>query len=479
VNVDVGRFTQATERSRLRSPTYPRDLSLLGQIALCFVAIGIGALVGLLPDAMTILVGFGVGILLTLLVLTRLRKKVSFALNSLTWTQRALLLACFLLACDITALTSQAIPYALVSIVCMAAIIDARGPASTTLMSRDYLLVALVGWGVVAAATGRIFDGQQFNGLAFFAPLVIGVLPVLAPRAFLTTESNAKVLTLSLAVIGLSYSAISFAIWVVQLDVLPPNDFKHSRVFLTCFAVVGLALSGQKLLSVLVVAMGIGTFLAYPALTVALAAVVGVTLLVCVRYRWAPLLLLPILILFVAYAVSNLASARVEYFSYVGKTDNTPARQALLETGLVRFYESPVVGDGFTKNLSVESSLTGPYTQVPVHNDYLELAMSGGLIGAGLFCTWAALTLFSAYRCAVHAARLELKRIHALAVTVLVGVATLLLSALVNPVLNDTSNSFVLAVLSVVLSAIERTLPIRHLDVGGKLSAGGKLAPSQ
>ena len=80
-----------------------------------------------------------------------------------------------------------------------------------------------------------------------------------------------------------------------------------------------------------------------------------------------------------------------DYFSAVGKKDNSNARLALWESGIQRFEASPVFGDAFSGETTVlvyRQDGSGAPFHNPYNNDYILFLASGGMLGFALLIAW-------------------------------------------------------------------------------------------
>ena len=68
-------------------------------------------------------------------------------------------------------------------------------------------------------------------------------------------------------------------------------------------------------------------------------------------------------------------------YSLLGKSDNSLYRKILSDQLLIYLYERPIFGFGFGGEILVATR----FSTIPAHNDYLTIAVAGGLIGLALF----------------------------------------------------------------------------------------------
>ncbi|HXV93152.1 MAG TPA: O-antigen ligase family protein, partial [Pseudonocardia sp.] len=257
-----------------------------------------------------------------------------------------------------------------------------------------------------------------------------------------------------------AYLVIAYFVLVRPLPALaalPVAHFKHERLHFVVIALVAALLLRQWLVLVAGVALAAAEFLAYPALTWVLVLGSAATLALAVTGRRAgPALLAYGTTVGLVLAVSASASLerlRVQYFRNVGKTDNTSTRETLLRIGWNRFVQRPVFGDRFTEDIAVPSTVTGPYRLVPVHNDYLQMAMSGGAVGGAMFLVWCLGAVGLGAWLVRDLRRRGLPDHARLALVAACGLVAMLVSAAFNPIVVNAANSLVLAVLYTVLAS--------------------------
>jgi O-antigen ligase len=95
---------------------------------------------------------------------------------------------------------------------------------------------------------------------------------------------------------------------------------------------------------------------------------------------------------------AGLASA---YFSALDKKNNNNARIALYSNGFQRFLDSPIIGSGFTGDITetvVRRDGQGAAFKAPFHDDYIMTAAVGGALGLLLLLLWIATTVVNTLR---------------------------------------------------------------------------------
>ena len=149
----------------------------------------------------------------------------------------------------------------------------------------------------------------------------------------------------------------------------------------------------------------------------------------------------------------------------MGKTDNSTTRQTLQEAGLFELYKSPVYGNWFTGNISVRSTVTGPFERVPVHNDYLQLAMSSGIIGLTLFLLVLASLLRVCMRLSAHFEQVGSDSHRDLSIVLALGISAYAIVAGFNPVMFDAGNGLVFGLMSGAVLSLRRVSVSTSLEM--------------
>ena len=246
--------------------------------------------------------------------------------------------------------------------------------------------LVLFAYGLVGTLYGRFVLGTASGTLPLIGPLIILCLsPVRNWAPVPQWRLGLRVLSAACALFavgsGLSRSGILPA---TQVDVL-----NHEKAFLVVLGVAAAIAAGNRLLIAFSTAALVFAFSTYPAATYVLAVAIMAGTLVLVR--WAPLPGVRIMLAVATLVGTFLAVVRVgdlialtnSYFLLVGKIDNGDTRAALYRAALDRL-DSPVFSSLFTGDITVVGNLSGENRVVPVHNDYLSIALGGGLVAAAL-----------------------------------------------------------------------------------------------
>lgn len=282
----------------------------------------------------------------------------------------------------------------------------------------DYLLLTLLVYGGVGSTFGIVFGLTPNPALPLFLPMVLGLLHLTTLGPVEEPEASAHLRRW--VVLGCVYTAVATASALGMLELIggggadPSTNvvgaaFAHEKAFFLCLALAGAWLLKRRKLFVLLLAGALLGFFTYPAATYLVAAVVTVMTLVATGRRsgrvraWTMAILCLLFFAVVVKEVTTVGPQAREgigsrYFEAVGKSDNSETRAELWGDAWDELKESPIVGSGFTRDLTLRVWLEGKRRSVPPHNDYLQLGMGGGLLGMGLLLGWVGTTNLYAHR---------------------------------------------------------------------------------
>ncbi|MDP9300908.1 MAG: O-antigen ligase family protein [Actinomycetota bacterium] len=262
----------------------------------------------------------------------------------------------------------------------------------------DRLLLVLLGWGLAGSVLGKAFLGTETSALPIFLPMALGLLHVWAIQC--PTDAEARTLLRRISLVGLVYVGIhALASSGLIAALTAGGSYRHPKAFLIALAFAGALLTRRRGRFVLLCVLAGVIFLEYPAATYVAVAVATATTLFVTRPQATPGRAYVIGVIVVAATVLgflNLArtGALVEgYFQDVGKQSNVDTRLDLWRQGIQEVASSPLVGSSFAGEMTVPVSLDGRvFVQLALHNDYLELALGGGVAALALFLGWAIAT---------------------------------------------------------------------------------------
>ncbi len=299
----------------------------------------------------------------------------------------------------------------------------------------DRFLVALIAFGLIGSMYGKFVLHSTSPAVAFFVPMLLGLLH-LAVGDRLDEPAAQRYLGV-LVGLGVLYTILHAA---ASLHVLsdPAESYTHEKAFLIAIAFTAVWLRRNPGLFVLLAGLAAVIFTTYAAGTYPAVALTAILTLVATGRgagRARPYLIgfMVALVLFFAFSqMSRSESLAGSYFQSVGKKDNSSTRRHFWDASLKQIKASPVVGSFFAGDISVRGVLPEP---IPPHNDFLSIAMLGGIVGLSLIGGW----LISAnrravrqYRQLVHAGEIHRAQLLRL---LLVGLNAFAVSALFNPLL--------------------------------------------
>ncbi|MBY6349122.1 O-antigen ligase family protein [Rhodococcoides corynebacterioides] len=317
-------------------------------------------------------------------------------------------------------------------------------PVSYTLLS------VLVLWGFLGSVIGRVFLGFTANSLALFFPMLL----VTADRFSRSRIDVAQMLS-GLRLVGYAYCSAAIAVTLLGVDLAPLIQFRHQTSFFLALSFAVAISRKDKVLLFITVSAFVSCFAAYPALTYIVVAFLTLswTIVFFTPRRYAILVSIAFtisLVILIA-ARQNIEDWRIQYFRSVAKTDNSRTRETLLRLGVDRVSESPAFGNWFTENIAVRApaSINSSVAYVPYHNDYLQLAVAGGLLFTAMWIgVLAVLILQGMWRVARgHMSSQQCQHTY----VVNVFLSTMLVIAVINPVLIEPGAAICLAVALVLL----------------------------
>lgn len=355
----------------------------------------------------------------------------------------------------------------------------------------DWLVLALFAYGMVGSVYGAAFTDARSPALALFFPMLLALLHLTTLGPVDEDEARGYLRLLSVvAAIYVGIHAASAMGWVEMLGgggANPAEDvagavFGHEKAFLLCIALTAAWIRGRHLLFVVLLALSVVTFFAYPAATYAVAGAVSLMTLVGTGprarrpRRYAMLFLGLFLLGSIALEVAKAgpstrgrgaSSISTSYFDAVGKSNNNETRAELWTTAWDELWDSPVYGSAFTGNTAVNAKLAGKQYDVPPHNDFLQMGMGGGFIGMGLLVGWVVTANATAVgRCKRLRAAGDV-RAAALMRVLLVGFNSFFTVAFLNPVMSRFGLSVTAMLLYSMMMTIGAPAVVSRSDRGG------------
>jgi len=352
----------------------------------------------------------------------------------------------------------------------------------------DKVLLALMLFGGVGSVYGRIVLNTTTTALPIFVPMSMAFLYLLMLED--PTEEEARRILLAIGSIGLLYVLLN----AVANSGLSPG-LKASRTYRNAefmyvamgFAALVLAKRWPR-----VIVFGLLTavvLVTYPSATSALVILItAVTFFATrpsgtrMRFYVAGIAVL-LLVVFALFNFSRTIRLADDYFSIVGKKNNSTARLALWQVGMQKFAASPFYGDAFTGETTVTVyRQTGGRAAFhnPYNNDYVLFLASGGMLGFLLLASW----IVWIERTAIHRYRGFIAsgqpQHAALMRTLLVAFNAWLTAAAFNPLFTGMGRSVTLFSLYGLMMALGRpAVPASPLEQPGDLGTVGRPASPQ
>jgi hypothetical protein len=318
-----------------------------------------------------------------------------------------------------------------------------RRPSGT-----DRILMLLFLVGLAGTLYGILLRGTSATALPVFLPMVIAFLHLGTLEE--PTRREVRGILRAIEWVGILYITLNV---IVSSELLAEvTDFRQFRNASLLFVALGVGATvalRHWWRALLVVALWGAAFAFYPSGTSVLVALtIAFTLLMTPLRpsRIRPYLLAAAGAAAVVILVLNFSTGvrlSSDYFSLVGKSDNTTSRLAVWTAGMERFEESPIYGEVFSGPgvTTAVRELGGRRFQIPYHNDYIHFLANGGLIGFGLLLSWIVFTevtvlrALTSFTAAGERSRARLLR------TLLVGYNAFFVTAAFNPTLMGVSRA--------------------------------------
>lgn len=260
----------------------------------------------------------------------------------------------------------------------------------------DKVLLVLMLFGGIGSIYGRIHLHTSTSALPIFLPMVIAFLYLLTLED--PTEEEVRKILFAVGAIGLLYVFLNA---VANSGISP--SLKASRTYRNAefmYVAMGFAalVAAKRWARVIVLSLlTVVVLVTYPSATSALVVLITFVTLLATRPQGTrarfyvaaiTVLLLIVIALFNSSRTIKLAD---DYFSVVGKKNNSTARLALWQAGMQKFAASPLIGDAFSgeTTVTVFRQIGGgaPFHN-PYNNDYVLFLASGGALGFLLLVGW-------------------------------------------------------------------------------------------
>lgn len=369
---------------------------------------------------------------------------VGLALSALDWND---------------ALSRQGVQRYLPALVAAACVLPLLGKASIdghALRWADMSLLMVACWGAVGGLVAKTLLSAQTTLVATCLAAGFAVIPAIARQGL--TPRQVKTTLRLLGALATAFAGMDAAAALTHWKSQPLASYSHEQSYILVLAILATSrLRWWPALALNVVAAALA-FTDYPALTYVVA---GGTVLIVVALIKVPRRLLPHALLLTAGGIATASiagSAGVShYFSSAGKANNTAFRESLWRMAVLAWKQHPLLGTGFLGDTDQLQHVNGAYSIQPTHNDYLQLAVSGGAVCVILFLAW--LALQGAGWIAALRARATDEWTRSLLLATTTSVLVAFVSASFNPLLTRPVTALTIFGLAGVATACARSTP--------------------
>lgn len=150
---------------------------------------------------------------------------------------------------------------------------------------------------------------------------------------------------------------------------------------------------------------------------------------------------LTILLVFLSQILGFISEIDKIFKTSLGRNSNASFRQYLIVVGIVNFLKSPVYGKYFAGSTGYSTKYEGG-RELPLHNDLLEIAVQGGLIGVFLFLAGIIGLFFTLNRILYQKYNELNDPLRILIITIATSLITGLTTLVFNPIVNSTHTGF-------------------------------------
>jgi hypothetical protein len=285
------------------------------------------------------------------------------------------------------------------------AIMRSRGLRLRRLSGPDRVLLLFMAYGIIGSAYGRLFLHTRTGALTVFIPMTIAFSYLFT--TWQLTEDEANRITRGLAVVGLAYAFLNALANLSAVHFIAPKTYRNSKVLYVALGASAAWVSKRRVMFATIMVLAAIIFVTYRSGTNAVVVLVSLVSFFVTKPSGSPLrpyvaaaaaALVLVLAVINFTQTAGLASA---YFEAVQKKNNNNARIALYSNGVAQFLRSPVIGEGFTGDITEtvirRDGLGAPF-KAPFHDDYIMVAAVGGALGLVLLLWWVAATEVNALR---------------------------------------------------------------------------------
>jgi hypothetical protein len=260
----------------------------------------------------------------------------------------------------------------------------------------DKVLLVLMLFGGIGSIYGRIHLHTSTTALPIFLPMPIAFLYLLMLRN--PTEEEVRKVLYAVGAIGLLYVFLN----AVANSGLSPSlkasrTYRNAEFMYVAMGFAALVLAKRWPRVIVFSCLTMVVLVTYPSATSALVILITFVTLLATRPRgtrarfYVAGIVVLVLVVVALFNFSRTIKLADDYFSAVGKKNNSTARLALWQVGMDRFAASPFIGDAFSGETTVtvyRQTGYGAAFHNPYNNDYVLFLASGGLLGFGLLVIW-------------------------------------------------------------------------------------------
>lgn len=351
----------------------------------------------------------------------------------------------------------------------------------------DKVLLSLMLFGGIGSVYGRIVLNTTTTALPIFLPMSMAFLYLLMLED--PTEEEARRILFAIGSIGLLYVFLN----AVANSGLSPGlkasrTYRNAEFMYVAMGFAALVLARRWPRVSLFGVLAAVVLVTYPSATSALVILVSLVTLFSTRPRgtrarfYVAGIAVVLLLIVALFNFSKTIKLADDYFSVVGKKNNSTARLALWQVGLEKFTASPVFGDAFSGETTVtvyrqtggRSAFHNPY-----NNDYILFLASGGMLGFLLLVSWIfwvegmAIHRYHGFVASGQPQRAALMRV------LLVAFNSWLIAAAFNPLFTGMGRSVTLFSVYGLMMALGRPAVAVSPDVEPGLEAVGRRALPQ
>lgn len=294
------------------------------------------------------------------------------------------------------------------------------------------------------------------------------ILPFLIPRKIKLPESNSILTTLY--IMSCFYCAVTIIIVFADNYIGGIKYIGHERVFLLPLIYLIPAIRKQYTLMLIGVVIAVIIYQIDPRTTTVITMALSLLAFIALSFSKAAhyILIIMAVLIFGGMNFNNIYNILKTTNSSIKESaesgDNSDFRESMWQLGINNFEKSPLVGNYFSEGgiyyigrdiYGFDGSSTFSQNALPLHNDYLEFLVSGGLFGFTLFI----LTyVYIIYTILIIKSKSNNKQDVGLAVACGVSIICGMFVFSVNPVLNNPRAGYFVYVLIMIVFIVYRRI---------------------